>query len=254
MHHEYEFQQQLEQEKSSTYQSQLTRRESLRWLGLLSASIVASNVAALGSEAKQGQLSNGEHWPKLDIKPLSSSGYGKDPKLIVPPNSPWPRSLTTPQLVLVAVLSDILVPREGNTPSATEVKVPEVIDEWVSAPYPRQQRDRVDFLHALAWIDDESKIRFGKKFVELSSSQQIQIMDDIAYNSEKTPQKFLRIVPVFSRFRRLVLAAFFCSPEGIKDIGYIGNVAIAGDYPGPSKEAMEHLNGVLKKLNLEGSQ
>lgn len=252
MNHEYEFQQQQEQEKSSTYQPQLTRRESLRWLGLLSASIVAPNVAALNEAVNHAQLKGVGHWPSLDIKPLAFKGYGKDPKLIVPPRTPWPRSLTSAQLALVAVLSDILVPREGKIPSATEVKVPDVIDEWVSAPYPRQQRDRVDFLHALAWIDDESQIRFSKKFVSLSSTQQFNIMDDIAFHSEETPQEFSRIVGVFSRFRRLVLAAFFCSPEGIKDIGYIGNVAIAGDYPGPSEEAMTHLNGVLKKLKLEG--
>jgi hypothetical protein len=47
-----------------------------------------------------------------------------------------------------------------------------------------------------------------------------------------------------------VLAAFFCTPEGCKDIGYLGNVPIAGDYPGPSDEAKAHLDQVLAELGL----
>ncbi|NRA79786.1 MAG: gluconate 2-dehydrogenase subunit 3 family protein, partial [Pseudoalteromonas sp.] len=51
-------------------------------------------------------------------------------------------------------------------------------------------------------------------------------------------------------FKELVLAAFFCTPEGCKDIGYLGNVPIAGDYPGPSDEAKAHLDQVLAELGL----
>ena len=34
------------------------------------------------------------------------------------------------------------------------------------------------------------------------------------------------------------------------DIGYLGNVPINGDYPGPSEEALAHLDGVLVALGL----
>jgi hypothetical protein len=36
----------------------------------------------------------------------------------------------------------------------------------------------------------------------------------------------------------------------MEDVGYIGNVPISGEYPGPSKDAMTHLAGVLKQLGL----
>ena len=232
------------------YQPNLTRRESFRWLGLLSATIVAPDVAALGQSLESTNPLKDGHWPNLKLTPISASGYGKDPNLIMPPKSPWPRTLTKEQLNLVAVLCDILVPREGSVPSASEVNVPEVIDEWISAPYPRQQTDRLDFLHGFAWLDDESELRFGDLFVALSVKNQQAIIDDIAFESAKMPNKFKRIASVFSRFRRIVLAAFFCSPEGSKDLGYIGNVAIAGDYPGPTTEAMNHLNSILKQLGL----
>ena len=70
------------------------------------------------------------------------------------------------------------------------------------------------------------------------------------YFNEQTPAQFQRIGKAFLRFKELVLAAFFCTPEGCKDIGYLGNVPIAGDYPGPSDEAKAHLDQVLVDLGL----
>ena len=61
---------------------------------------------------------------------------------------------------------------------------------------------------------------------------------------------FLGLQSSACRSQELVLAAFFCTPEGCKDIGYLGNVPIAGDYPGPSDEAKAHLDQVLAELGL----
>lgn len=233
---------------SYKYQSGITRRESLKWLGLLAAGTAASKYAS-AADLIQGKEKVG-HWPDLDIKPVTASGYGTDPNLIIPPSSPWPLTLSDAQLTLVAVLADIIAPREGNIPSASEVHVPDVINEWVSAPYSGQQRDRVTVLNTLAWIDDEAELRFKTKFVKLSEKKQLQIMDDIAYRADDTPPEFIRISKAFPRLRDLVLAAFFCSPAGMKDIGYLGNVPIAGDYPGPDDKAMAHLDNVLADLGL----
>tara|TARA_R110002167_G_scaffold220460_4_gene425063 strand:- start:814 stop:1056 length:243 start_codon:yes stop_codon:yes gene_type:complete len=67
------------------------------------------------------------------------------------------------------------------------------------------------------------------------------INDDIAYEKENLDPAFALIVPVFSGFRKLVFTAFFCCPEGTKDLGYIVNVPIAGSYPGATEKAMIHL-------------
>jgi len=230
------------------YQSTLTRRESLKWLSILTASAALPVLAGCEStEISTGSVKG--HWPKLNLPEITAKGYGKDPDLIIS-SAPWPKTLTTEQLTLVAVLSDILVPREGAVPSASEVKVPDVIDEWVSAPYDDQQQDRITILSALIWIDDESTLRFNKSFTQLSNPQQIAIIDDIAFDKSDLPKQFVRITDAFSRLRQLVLAAFFCSPEGTKDLGYMGNVPISGDYPGPTDEAMEHLNQTLTELGL----
>ena len=55
----------------------------------------------------------------------------------------------------------------------------------------------------------------------------------------------------FQGFRTLVTGAYYTSPEGVRELGYQGNTPIAGDYPGPSEEAMAHLNEQLEKLGLD---
>lgn len=246
----------IKEKNDVQYKSTITRRESLKWLGILSATaLLPSLVGCEGSDSTTtianavGDSIKG-HWPDLTLPPITVKGYGKDPSMIIPPKSPWPKTLTAEQLTLVAVLADILVPRDGNVPSATEVNVPDVIDEWVSAPYERQQSDRLTILSALVWLNDEAQLRFSKVFTVLSSAEQLNIIDDIAYQKDGLAGEFTRIVRAFSRLRKLVLAAFFCSPEGTKDLGYLGNVPIAGDYPGPTDEAMVHLNQSLVQLGL----
>ena len=236
-------------QQQTYYQTGISRRESLKLMMALAASTLLP-AALTGCENATLSDTTGAHWPELKLTPIDASGYGKDPNLILPPASPWPLTLTQAQLSLVAVLCDILLPREGSVPSASEVHVPAVVDEWVSAPYARQQQDRLTILSALQWIDDEAQMRFGQQFVTLRALQQKAIMDDIAYASDQTPARFKRIATAFGRFRGVVLAAFYCTPEGTKDLGYIGNTPIAGDYPGPTKEAYAHLEKVLAELGL----
>ncbi|MCL1142888.1 gluconate 2-dehydrogenase subunit 3 family protein [Shewanella gaetbuli] len=234
-------------ENMNSYHSNMSRRESLKLLGTLSAMTIIPMVTgcSLTSKSTKG------HWPTLNLAPITAKGYGKDPNLIIPPSSPWPKTLTASQLNLVAVLADIIVPEENGFPAASQVNVPDVVDEWVSAPYSRQQNDRVVILSTLIWIDDEAKLRFNKEFVQLSNKQQLAIMDDIAYRAPDLAEEFVQIAEAFALFRGLVLAAYFCSPAGMKDIGYMGNVPIVGDYPGPTPEAKDHLDKVLKELGLE---
>jgi len=239
------------------YQSQLSRRDSLKMLAALAASTLLPALSGcepaptpVATSSAGNAVPTTEHWPELQLNPITAPGYGKDPNQILPPESPWPLTLTPAQLTLVALLADLLIPRDGQTPSASEVDVPAVINEWVSAPYARQQQDRAVILPALVWIDDEAKLRFNKVFASLSRSERVAILDDIAYLNADTPPRFVRIAKAFALLRGLIVAAFFASSAGTKDIGYLGNTAIGGDYPGPTTEAKAHLAKVLADLGL----
>lgn len=242
------------------YQTNMTRRQSLKLMAALAASSMLPALSGCDSAppatvtaktaAPNGALIE-EHWPDLKLTPLSGPGYGTDPNLILPPESPWPLTLTPAQLGVLALVADILVPREGAVPSASEVGVPTILDEWVSAPYPRQQQDRVTVLSALAWLDNEATMRFGSRFATLARTQQLAIIDDIAFDKADTKPQFQRMAKAFALLRGLVVAAFFATPEGTKDIGYVGNTAIGGDYPGPTPAAKAHLDKILSELGLQ---
>ncbi len=221
----------------------ISRRESLRRAGLLSLGAgVPFSFAACSEQAPAA-------WVMATPDPIDAPGYGTDPNLIHPEPAPWPKTLTDPQLETLSALADLLIPKEGDLPSATEVGVVDVLDEWVSAPYPDQQRHRAVLLSGLDWCDRESQRRCARPFAEAGSRDQIAIIDHLsdpaALPELAGPQQF------FQGLRQLVVGAYYTSPEGVRELGYQGNVAISGDYPGPSEAAMTHLIEQIDKLGLE---
>jgi len=65
------------------------------------------------------------------------------------------------------------------------VRVPDYLDEWLSASYPIQQKDRETLLPGLQWLEDESQRRFAKDFSTLSDEQKRAIADDICCRRRK---------------------------------------------------------------------
>lgn len=234
---------------SEKYISKINRRDSLKWLGSLTSIVVVGGVtvACDAPEPELPVVKEGSLWPDLKFEAISGPKYGQDPDL-VNPVTPWPRTLSADQLNLIAHLSDMICPADEGGLSATQVGVPEVIDEWVSAPYESQQNDRVLILNGLQWLDDEAGRRFNKSFIEASAGEQVQIIDDIAFEAKAIDLQFEQAVFFFAKIRTLVFGGYFTSPEGMEDIGYMGNVAILGDYPGPTEEAKAHLNEVIASL------
>lgn len=234
---------------SNQYISKINRRDSLKWLGSLSSVVVVGGVVVACDTPQEPmpEVSGESNWPNLTFEPINAPGYGTDPDLLNP-SAPWPKTLTADQLNMVAHLSDIICPADDGGPSATAVGVPDVIDEWVSAPYPTQQSDRVLILNGLEWLNEESDRRYGNNFMNASEGEQLQIIDDIAYEAQLEVPEFEHAAIFFAKLRTLVLGAYFTSPAGMEDIGYMGNVPILGDYPGPSEEAKTHLDQVIASL------
>ncbi len=128
--------------------------------------------------------------------------------------------------------------------------MPDFIDEWVSAPYAEQQRDRETVFAGLEWIEQESLDRFEKGFAEASEEERAQILYEIAYQDRVKPG-LEDAADFFGRFRFLTMGAFFSTEAGVADIGYMGNQPLGGEYPGPTPEALSHLNAALAALGLD---
>ena len=160
--------------------------------------------------------------------------------LLAPAPAPWPRTLSPAQLALVDSLGECLCPGAGAA------RVADVIDEWVSAPYPVQQADRALLIPGFVWLDADCTARYGAPFAAMTTAAQNEVCGALARdNPENLPQHRF-----FERLTTLVAGAYFSSAQGVMELGYQGNTPIAGAYPGPSPAAMEHLNHLLDELGL----
>jgi len=178
----------------------------------------------------------------LDMKAFGVPGLptsiGTDPNLrakIIP----WERVLTADEMKTVTILCDVIIPADDKSPAASTVGVPDFINEWVSAPYPAQLHDRKEVQEGIKWINEEAQKRFSKSFPELNEEQIHAICDDICYTPKAKPE-LRHAAEFFSKMRNLTAGGFYTTPEGWKDIGYVGNTPMV-EFPGPPPEVLKHL-------------
>ena len=202
------------------------RRTTIKWMLAAAASM---------------PLLNQRSWSQEVTALPAYRGYGTDPNLtkLYRPGDVWPLTLSQAQRRTAAALCNVIIPDDGRSPNAESVGVVDFIDEWVSAPYPRQTADRPIVLEGLAWMDAEALLRFEKYFAELDQSQQHAICDDICFEPNAKP-KFARAAAFFTRYRDLTVGGFYSTPTGSRDIGYIGNVPLP-KFDGPPPELLRKL-------------
>ena len=163
-------------------------------------------------------------------------GIGTDPNLLKK-EIPWPLILNDAEKRAVTAFADILIPADEHGPAASRVGVTEFIDEWVSAPYEQQEKDRAIIQQGLAWLDGEAKQRFGKVFADATPEQQTALVDDIVKTGTDAHKKGFDF---FKLFRDRASGGYYSTPEGWKAIGYVGNMPMA-EFPGPPPEVLKHL-------------
>jgi len=110
---------------------------------------------------------------------------------------------------------------------------------WVSSYYDETLKDRPIILAGLTWLDAEAQRRHGAVFAKLTEAQQAGIADDICgvkpvKKEHKPGQDFFR------RFRHLAAGGYYTTPQGMRELGYVGNTPSA-TFDGPTPEALKHL-------------
>jgi len=204
---------------------EISRREALQWIASASTLLIALPDA---------------HGADTAATP-GGKPYGTDPNLLKTynPGDLWPLTLSEPQRQTVTALVDLILPADDRSPAASAVGVPAFIDEWISAPYAVQQTDRPLLLEGLAWLDTESRKRFQSDFAALDATRQTQIADDICH-IPNAKAGFESAAKFFHLFRNLTLGGYYTSPAGMKDVGFIGNVARTR-FEGPPPEVLAKL-------------
>ena len=125
---------------------------------------------------------------------------------------------TAEEMSTITILSDIIIPKDEVSGSATEAKVPDFI-EFIVKDMPD---NKTPMRGGLRWLQLESLKRFDKSFSDITDKQRIEIVDDIAYPKKVKPG-MQPGVSFFSLMRDLTCTGFYTSEIGVKDIGYAGN-------------------------------
>jgi hypothetical protein len=173
----------------------------------------------------------------------TTNGYGPDPDLIkaYEKGAFWPLTMSAQQRQLATTLSDLIIPEDGHSPSASAVGVVDFIDEWISAPYPLQREDRATVLNGFTWLDSEAQHESERPFARLHEAKQRAICDRIC-DASRAAAHLQGQAQFFAAYRNLTAAGFYTTLAGRNDLKYIGNVALT-HFDGPPVE-------LLKKLGL----
>lgn len=129
-----------------------------------------------------------------------------------------PKFFTEHEMATITVLGDIIIPKDEVSGSASEAKVPEFI-EFIVKDMPSHQ---TPLRGGLRWLDLHCYKLYEKAFVNLSSAQQLTVVDSIAYPN-KAPKELAQGVAFFNTMRDLVTTGFYTTEMGVKDLGYVGN-------------------------------
>lgn len=185
----------------------MNRRESLKKLGLgtLSAGILLEACTAKTTEQGKGPIANVEgHRQAVEVardKALEAATFFN------------PHELAT-----LTVLTDIIIPADEHSGSASDAGVPAFI-EFMAKDKPELQ---VPLRGGLRWLDMQCLRRYRQPFAACTTQQQLAMVDDIAYPAQVKPGMEPGIA-FFDRVRGLTATGFFTSKMGIEDLGYVGN-------------------------------
>ncbi len=171
-----------------------------------------------------------------------------------------PKAMTAAEFETLGRLTELIVPADSVSGSAKDAGAPEFIDTLSS-----QNETLADIFHGgLAWLEAESRKRYATGFVASKPEQQTALIDSLLevqrYEAERRAEQLVyQKAPIYKEFsdytvkrehplaigarffdwvRKMTVDAFYTSPIGIQDLGYIGNKVLS-KYEVP-QEAMEY--------------
>ena len=190
----------------------MKRRDSLKALALSTFGIGIANTP-LKAENTEGVLNNEFFKDKDPDKPGATEEEKKrDRKLKAEV------FFTKAEMVTITILSDIILPADATSGSASQAGVSAFI-EFMAKDQPDMQ---TPLRGGLRWLDVQCLKMFDKKFTDCSTAQRIEIVDLIAYPKKAKPE-YSQGVKFFSMMRNLTLTGFYTTEMGFKDLDYRGN-------------------------------
>ncbi|MBI5916488.1 MAG: gluconate 2-dehydrogenase subunit 3 family protein [Bacteroidetes bacterium] len=205
----------------------MKRRESLKFIGV--GSITAGVLwEACKTDGKDATTSTGTD-ASADIITAGREAFEieHDKKML------GEKFFDEHEMATIAVLADIIIPKDEKSGGATDAGVPDFI-EFIVKDIPDHQ---TPMRGGLRWLDLECYGRFEKAFVDCTPEQRLQVVEDIAYPNKVKPS-LEQGTAFFNRMRDLTATGFFTTEIGFADLGYVGNTP--DTYVGVPDDVLEH--------------
>ena len=130
-------------------------------------------------------------------------------------------------------LGDLIMPADATSPAASEAGAAEFIDFLCS-----KNDDLANiFDGGLAWLDEYMIHKHGTDFLASKPAEQTALLD-LAYGNRGGSPETAGGATFFTWARNMVVDAYYTSPVGVKDIGYMGNTVV-GTFSVP-QEALDY--------------
>lgn len=128
------------------------------------------------------------------------------------------------ELVAIAVLCDIILPSDHPNGGALDAGLPDFVEFIVKD----RETLKLPVRGGIAWLDGYAVAEFGADFVNIEEPRRLAICDRIAWPDVEDP--VLRPgIRFFSLMRDLTLTGYYTTGQGLRDLGYQGNVANVWD-------------------------
>ena len=144
-----------------------------------------------------------------------------------------PAALSSDQFRILERLADLIIPEDKGKPGAVKAGVPAWIDSLLNVNPELKSR----YTSGLAWLDSTMQAQHDAVFSAATAAQQTSLLDQIAYQKNRSPELNPGI-DFFILVRRMTVDGFYTSPVGMRDL-YPGNSPQA-EFKVP-QEAYEHV-------------
>jgi gluconate 2-dehydrogenase subunit 3-like protein len=184
---------------------EFSRRDLLRHIG------ATITLAAAGEQMLSAQDVEHVHQAVADEKSAQKGRY-------------QPKSLNAHEYATLQKLSDLILPADERSPGALAAGAADFIDFLCTAT---DDMKRI-YTGGIAWLDDAMEQRYdGKNFLAATSAQQKEMLDLVAFRENRAKDPSLEPgIQFFSWTRNMVVDAYYTSPIGFKELGYMGNTAM----------------------------
>src|ERR1700712_537497 len=153
----------------------MNRRDSLKALGL---TVVSSGVLIEACKTKEAEPAAAASTEAAGAEAGREKGELELTKKL---NSY--KFFTEHEMATITILGDIIIPKDDKSGSASDAKVPEFI-EFIVKDIPTHQ---VPMRGGLRWLDMQCLTRYNSAFKDCNSTQQLEMVNDIAYPGKAKP-------------------------------------------------------------------